>query len=157
MVSRRVADKFRSNGYAKVALVDNRAGVGGRLAVEELRRQPADGTVMLLTPASMVTLYPHIYSKLSYKVGDVTPVCTACNLEFGFGVGPGVPDSVNTLKAFLDWAARQSGQGQLRLAGSRHRRRISSGRCSPASRAWTFDTSPTRVRRPGSRICSVGR
>src|SRR5688572_8572035 len=56
MVSRRVADKFRSNGYARVALVDNRVGVGGRLAVEELRRQPADGTAMLLTPASMVTL-----------------------------------------------------------------------------------------------------
>ncbi len=104
MVSRRVADKFRSNGYAKVALVDNRVGVGGRLAVEELRRQPADGTVMLLTPASMVTLYPHIYSKLTYKASDVTPVCTACNLEFGFGVGPAVPDSINTLKAFLEWA-----------------------------------------------------
>jgi tripartite-type tricarboxylate transporter receptor subunit TctC len=104
MVSRRVADKLRANGYAKVVLVENRAGVGGRLAVEELRRQPADGTAMLLTPASMVTLYPHIYTRLSYRHDDVTPVCTACNLEFGFGVGPAVPDSVKTLPAFLDWA-----------------------------------------------------
>ena len=103
MVSRRVADRFRANGYAKVALVDNRVGVGGRLAVEELQRQPADGSVLLLTPASMVTLYPHIYSKLSYKHSDLTPVCTACNLEFGFGVGPAVPESVTTLAAFLDW------------------------------------------------------
>ncbi len=103
MVSRRVADRFRAQGFAKVALVENKAGVGGRLAVEELRRQPADGTVMLLTPASMVTLYPHIYSRLSYGTADVTPVCTACNLEFGLGVGPAVPETVRTVKDFLEW------------------------------------------------------
>ena len=104
MVSRRVADKIRANGHAKVALVDNRAGVGGRIAVEELLRQPADGSVILLSPASMVTLYPHIYSKLSYRYNDATPVSKACDVEFGFGVGPAVPDSVTTLQGFLDWA-----------------------------------------------------
>jgi tripartite-type tricarboxylate transporter receptor subunit TctC len=102
-VSRRVADKLRP-GYAKAALVDNKPGAGGRLAVEELKRSPNDGSVMLLTPAAMITLYPHLYTKLAYGIEDVTPVCTACQVSFGFGVGPAVPESVKNLKDFLAWA-----------------------------------------------------
>jgi tripartite-type tricarboxylate transporter receptor subunit TctC len=102
-VSRRVADKLRP-AYAKATLVDNKPGAGGRLAVEELKRSPNDGSVMLLTPAAMITLYPHLYTKLAYGIEDVTPVCTACQVSFGFGVGPAVPESVKNLKDFLDWA-----------------------------------------------------
>jgi tripartite-type tricarboxylate transporter receptor subunit TctC len=103
-VSRRIAEKLQSSGYAKVAIVDNKAGAGGRLAVEELRRSPNDGSVLLLTPAAMITLYPHLYTKLSYKIDDVTPVGTACRVSFGFGVGPAVPESVKSLKDFLAWS-----------------------------------------------------
>jgi tripartite-type tricarboxylate transporter receptor subunit TctC len=103
-VSRRVAEKLQAGGYAKVALVDNKPGAGGRLAVEELRRSPADGSTLLLTPAAMITLYPHLFSKLTYKSDDVTPVSTGGTIAFGFGVGPAVPDSVRNLKDFLAWA-----------------------------------------------------
>ncbi|MES2957540.1 MAG: Bug family tripartite tricarboxylate transporter substrate binding protein [Pseudomonadota bacterium] len=102
-VSRRVADKLRGT-LAKTMLVDNKPGAGGRLAVEELKRSPNDGSVLLLTPAAMITLYPHLYTKLAYGIEDVTPVCTACQIGFGFGVGPAVPESVKTLKDFLAWA-----------------------------------------------------
>ena len=102
-VSRRVADKLRP-GYAKVALVENKPGGGGRLAVDELRRANPDGSSLLLTPAGMVTLYPHIYRSLSYGIDDVTPVSTACMVSFGFGVGPQVPESVKNIKDFLAWA-----------------------------------------------------
>jgi len=102
-VSRRVADKLRGS-FAKTALVENKPGAGGRLAVEELKRSANDGSTMLLTPAAMITLYPHIYTKLGYGIEDVTPVCTAGQIGFGFGVGPGVPESVKNLKDFLAWA-----------------------------------------------------
>ncbi len=102
-VSRRVADKLRGV-HAKTVLVDNKPGAGGRLAVEELKRSPNDGSVLLLTPASMITLYPHLYTKLAYGIEDVTPLSTACMVSFGFGVGPAVPDSVKSLKDFLAWA-----------------------------------------------------
>jgi tripartite-type tricarboxylate transporter receptor subunit TctC len=102
-VARRVADKLRGV-RAKTVLVDNKPGAGGRLAVEELKRSPNDGSVMLMTPAAMITLYPHLYTKLSYGIDDVTPVCTACQLSFGFGVGPAVPDSVKNIKDFVAWA-----------------------------------------------------
>jgi tripartite-type tricarboxylate transporter receptor subunit TctC len=102
-VSRRVADKLRGT-FAKNALVENKPGAGGRLAVEELKRSAPDGTTLLLTPAGMITLYPHIYRSLPYGIEDVTPVCTACTLSFGLGVGPAVPESVKDVKAFLAWA-----------------------------------------------------
>lgn len=103
VVARRVADKLRGT-LAKVVLVENKPGAGGRLAVDELKRSPADGSSLLITPAAMVTLYPHLYPRLSYGIDDVTPVCGATSVVFGLGVGPAVPDSVRTLKEFLAWA-----------------------------------------------------
>lgn len=106
VVARRVAEKLRGT-FSKVVLVENKPGAGGRLAVDELRRSPADGRSLLITPAAMITLYPHLYRKLSYGLYDVTPVCGATTVVFGLGVGPGVPDSVRTLKDFLTWAKSQ--------------------------------------------------
>jgi tripartite-type tricarboxylate transporter receptor subunit TctC len=103
IVARRVADKLRGP-YAKVTLVENKPGAGGRLAVDELRRAANDGSQLLVTPAAMITLYPHIYAKLPYGLEDVTPVCSATSVVFGLGVGPAVPDTVKTLKDFLAWA-----------------------------------------------------
>jgi tripartite-type tricarboxylate transporter receptor subunit TctC len=102
-VARRVADKLRGN-YAKVVLVENKPGAGGRLAVEELKRSAPDGTTLLVTPAAMITLYPHVYLKLPYGIDDVTPVSTVAQVAFAFGVGPAVPDAVKNLKDFLAWA-----------------------------------------------------
>lgn len=102
-VARRVADKLRG-GYAKVVLVENKPGAGGRLAVDELRRSANDGTSLLITPAAMITLYPHLYPKLSYGLDDVTAVAGATTVVFGLAIGPAVPEAVKTLKDFLAWA-----------------------------------------------------
>ena len=102
-VSRRIADKLRP-GYAKTVLVENKVGAGGRIAVEELKRSAPDGTTMLMTPAAMITLYPHVYTKLPYGINDVTPVCTACTISFALGVGPAVPETVKNVKDYLAWA-----------------------------------------------------
>jgi len=102
-VARRVAEKLRGN-YAKTVVVENKPGAGGRLAVEELKRSAPDGTTLLVTPAAMITLYPHVYTKLAYGVDDVTPVSTVAQVAFAFGVGPAVPESVKNIKDFLAWA-----------------------------------------------------
>ena len=103
VVARRVADRLRGS-FARTVLVENRPGAGGRLAVEELRRSAPDGSTLLVTPAAMITLYPHLYPKLSYGLDDVTPVVGATSVVFGLAVGPAVPESVRTLKDFLGWA-----------------------------------------------------
>jgi tripartite-type tricarboxylate transporter receptor subunit TctC len=116
-VSRRIAEKLQG-GYAKAVLVDNKAGASGRLAIEELKRGAADGSVMLLTPASAVSLFPHIYNRLTYKPSELVPVTTACRIAFGFGVGPAVPASVRTLAEFMAWAKKNPSMANYGSPGS---------------------------------------
>lgn len=102
-LSRRVAEKLRG-GYANNMLVENKPGAGGQIAVTTLKNAPADGSTLLLTPSSMLSVYPFTYSKLPYSLDDVAPVSVACFFSHGFGVGPAVPAQVKTLRDFLAWA-----------------------------------------------------
>ena len=102
-ICRRVAAKL-APGYAKSAAVENRTGAGGQLAVQSMRQAPADGTVILQTPMSMLGIYPHIYKKLPYDpVGDVVPVSLGATFDFGFAVGQAVPATVKTMEEYLAW------------------------------------------------------
>jgi tripartite-type tricarboxylate transporter receptor subunit TctC len=102
-VARRIADKLRGQ-YASIVTVENKPGAGGQIAVTTLKESPADGSALLLTPSSMLSIYPFTYPKLPYKLDDVAPVSVACFCSHGFGVGPAVPASVKTIKDFLAWA-----------------------------------------------------
>jgi tripartite-type tricarboxylate transporter receptor subunit TctC len=102
-MARKVADKLRGP-YARVVLVENKPGAGGQLGVIALKDAPADGSTLLLTPSSMLTIYPTTYPKLQYKVEDVAPVSLAMYSHHVFSVGPAVPESVKTVKEFFAWA-----------------------------------------------------
>jgi len=104
-LSRRVAEALRGSAYAKNMLVENKPGAGGQIAVQSMKGAATDGSTLLLTPASMLMIYPHIYKKLAYDAfADVTAVSLACVFDFGWCVGPAVPDSVKTVPEFLAWA-----------------------------------------------------
>lgn len=102
-ICRRVAEKM-APGYAKTALVENKTGAGGQIAVQTVRIAPPDGSVVLQTPMSMLGIYPHIYKKLPYDpVNDVLPVTLGCTFDFGFAVGPAVPANVKSIQDFVAW------------------------------------------------------
>jgi tripartite-type tricarboxylate transporter receptor subunit TctC len=104
LVSRWVADKLAGN-YAKAALVDNRPGAAGRIAIDALKSSPANGKTMLLTPGSVVALYPHIFRQLSYDpLTDLTAISVACEHVHGLAVGPAVPEQVRSVADFVAWA-----------------------------------------------------
>ena len=102
VMARKVADKLRS-GYARSVIVENRPGAGGQLGVVALKDSPADGSTLLLTPSSMLTIYPNTYRTLQYKLEDVAPVSLAMYTHHVLSVGPAVPDSVKTLNDFFAW------------------------------------------------------
>ena len=103
-ICRRVAQKI-SPEFARAAVVENRTGAGGQIAIGYVKGRPADGSAILQTPTSMLTIYPHIYKKLPYDPQtDLTPVSLGCAFDFGFAVGPSVPASVKTVPEFLAWA-----------------------------------------------------
>ena len=102
-VSRRVADKLHP-GYAKTAVVENKTGAGGQIAIQFVKTAAPDGVTVLLTPMSMLGIYPHTYKKLPYDpVADLTPVSVAALFEYGLAVGPMVPVNVKTVPEFLAW------------------------------------------------------
>lgn len=103
VLARRVADKLRGN-YATNMLVENKPGAAGQIGVMAVRDAPADGSAMLLTPSSMLSIYPYTYPKLQYRLDDVAPVSLGAYIQHGLAVGRGVPESVKTLKDFLAWA-----------------------------------------------------
>jgi tripartite-type tricarboxylate transporter receptor subunit TctC len=101
--SRRISSKM-TPGYAKNAVVENRTGAGGQIAVQALKGQPADGSMMVLTPMSILGIYPHTYKKLPYDpVADFQPVSIGAVFEYGLAVGPAVPASVTNLEQFAAW------------------------------------------------------
>lgn len=105
-VARRIGEKVAGSAYSRnVAVVDNRPGAGGRIALEVLKSTPADGSALALSPFSCTSIYPHVYSKLSYDANkDFAPVSIGAVMHHGLAVGPKVPTSVVTVRDFLAWA-----------------------------------------------------
>ena len=103
-VARRVAEKIGGSGYSKnMGVVENKPGAGGRIALENLRNAVGDGSVIALSQVSAFSIYPHIYSKLSYQARDFEPISIGAIMHHGLAVGPAVPAEVKTLKDFLAW------------------------------------------------------
>jgi tripartite-type tricarboxylate transporter receptor subunit TctC len=110
--ARRVADKLRGT-YANTVIVDNKPGAGGQLGVVTLKSAPADGAHILYSPASMLTIYPHSYTRLSYTQADVTPIGMGHSTDHALVVGPAVPDSVKNAKDFVEWARANPGKASI--------------------------------------------
>lgn len=109
LLARSVAESLRGT-HARTALVDNRIGAGGQLAVLSLKSAPADGSTLLLTPSSMLTLFPHTYRQLPYDpLRDLAPVSLACTFDLAFAIGPLIDASVRTLADFIAWSRQHPG------------------------------------------------
>ncbi len=117
VIARRVADKLRGK-YATNAMVENKPGAAGQIGILTVKDSPADGSVLLLTPSSMLSIYPFTYPKLQYNVDDVVPVSLAAYGDHALAVGPGVPASVSTLKQFLDWVKANPEKGNFGSPGA---------------------------------------
>jgi tripartite-type tricarboxylate transporter receptor subunit TctC len=109
----------RMKDYAPSFIVDNRPGAGGRLALGAMKSGPADGSVMILAPASNLTVFPHVYKTLGYDAFlDFAPVTTVCSFPFLITVGPLVPADVRTLADFVKWCAANPKQATYGTAAA---------------------------------------
>lgn len=104
LIARPMAEKMRGR-YATNVLVDNRVGAGGRLAVEYVKRANPDGLTILQIPASIMTLYPHIYKSLNYDpLTDFAPVSTTATYIYSFTASALLPAEIRDVAGFVAWA-----------------------------------------------------
>lgn len=101
-MTRMVAEKMRV-ALGQNVIVENRPGAGGRIVMDVLKKAPADGSVLVMTPLVTVVTAPHVYPDLGYDAfKDFAPVAHAANFLFAYAANPDVP--AKTLKEFVQAA-----------------------------------------------------
>lgn len=104
ILARAVAEKLKTS-LATSVIVENLPGASTQLAIGAAVRSTPDGSTILLTPSSPLSVFPHTYAKLPYRPADeLVPLSLAGHFNHAFAVGPLVPDSVKRLDDFLAWA-----------------------------------------------------
>jgi tripartite-type tricarboxylate transporter receptor subunit TctC len=117
LIARLYAERLRP-AYAPATLVENRAGASGRLAVDAVKAADPDGTTMLMTPASVMALQPHIFPReVRYDaLTDFVPVCTLC--DFAFGVAVPASHPARNFAEFVAWLRAQPAEVPYGSPGS---------------------------------------
>lgn len=115
IVARLVAQQL-GGGTGRRALVDNRPGAAGQIAVNALKSARPDGNTLLLAQGAIATVYPYLYARLGYDPAlDLRPVSLAGEVTLGLAVGPAVPATVTSVQELVEWMRRNP---QLANAGS---------------------------------------
>ena len=73
IVMRIAAEKMQAT-LKQPIVIENRPGAGGNLGAAEVARAAPDGYTWLWGTDTLVTVNPHIYKQLGYKVEDLQPV-----------------------------------------------------------------------------------
>lgn len=102
-VARQLAQQL-AGSYAPTVIVENKPGAAGRIGAQAVKAGQADGSEILVTPASILTIYPHVYKKLGYDtLADFIPVTSAATVSFAFSVSSAVPARVKTVSDYIAW------------------------------------------------------
>jgi len=114
-IARLIAEKAKTE-LNRPIVVDNKAGAGGRIAVDALKGSPADGSVVMLGPDALTSLYPFTFKKLNYDPKkDLVPIGTAAEFAFSFAVGSN--PKVNSWAEYVAWAKANPGKVSFGSAG----------------------------------------
>lgn len=101
-VARLVAERLQS-GLGHPVIVENKPGQGGSIALGQLAKSPADGSVLSLSALAAYVVNPSLYKNVTYdSVRDFDPVALVADLPLALVVHPSVP--ANTLKELIDYA-----------------------------------------------------
>ncbi len=102
IIARDLGEALKPHLGGRSVIVEAKPGAGGRIGVTTVKNAPPDGNTLLLTPSSIMTLYPHVFNKLGYDAQkDFAPISTVCMSANALAVGAHVP--VKTLAEFIAW------------------------------------------------------
>lgn len=114
MVARTLADKLKA-ALGGTWIVDNRPGGSGQIGMPAVARSPADGTTLVVSPASFLTTNKSIFKSLQYDPeADFTPVSRLVNQPMLLVV----KDKQKYASVAAMVAAARAAPGQLSYASS---------------------------------------
>lgn len=115
--ARRLAEALKAAGYAEAAIVDNKPGGGGRLAIAAVKSAAPDGMTMVLQPGSLMTILPHAYKTRPYDpFRDFVAVGALGQLEMCLTVNPSVMP-VENLAQYIRQVKNDPGKGKYGTGG----------------------------------------
>lgn len=99
-------------------VVDNRPGAGGRIAASQVKRDPADGSVVLIAPNALTTIQSLVYAgKIDYSVTeDFTPVAKLASYPFGLAVP--ATSTARTAGDLTAWAKANAAKASYGTSGA---------------------------------------
>ena len=80
IVMRLAAEKMQAS-LKQAIVIENKPGAGGNLGAAEVSRAAPDGYTWLWGTDTLVTVNPHVYKKLNFKVEDLLPVTIGTNFS----------------------------------------------------------------------------
>ncbi len=102
----RVMAQKLSVRWGQTVVVENKAGAGGNIGMEEVARAPGDGYTLLMSYVGTHAINGALYSKLPFDPEkDFAPVATLATLPFVAVVNPQLP--VKTLRELAELSKKQ--------------------------------------------------
>ena len=115
-VARLVADKL-SAATGQSVIVENPTGASGRIGVSTVKASEPDGNTLLMTPFTLMLIYPHIYPSLPYDPDkDFAPVSQVVTFEFALAVAKNVP--ATNMAEFVAWVKANPQNGSYGSPGA---------------------------------------
>lgn len=113
----RALSSAMSRDFGRTVIVESKPGASGQLAAQGVKQSPGDGLNLLLTPCSVLTLTPLLYSNPMFEgLQDFTPVLSVC--EHGFGLAVSEKSPIKTLSDFMQEARKRLASYATPGAGS---------------------------------------
>ncbi len=101
ILARLVADRLRER-LGRPVIVENKAGAGGRIAVETLKPLPPDGSALALANIAQMSTAPLVFTDLSYDaIKDFTPITKA--VDFQVALATGTATKAKDFAATIAW------------------------------------------------------
>jgi tripartite-type tricarboxylate transporter receptor subunit TctC len=107
-----IGARLLTDGLAKKwnqsVVIENKPGGNGSVSVAALMSSPPDGSAFIVQDGSIYAINPHIYAKMAYNIGDLTPTVMIAQAPLFLAVHQKVP--VKTMKEFIDYVKANPGK-----------------------------------------------
>ena len=114
-LARAIGQKLQER-WGQTVIIDNRAGASGSIGAEAVARAPADGYVLLMTTAGVVTTNPSLSPVRFDVVKDFAPVALAATISSLLVVPKSL--KVDTARQFIALAKSRPGSMNFGSSGS---------------------------------------